>query len=96
MLTRIPTIFYPRNRPLLYFLCLSFILVGLYYHFITPTPAVTRDQVFDTPASQLPDRTWDERASRVRTAFKHAYHGYELHAMPHDELKPLLDKPIDK
>ncbi|KAF4567315.1 hypothetical protein EYR40_006312 [Pleurotus pulmonarius] len=96
--TRIPTISslsYPRHRPLFYFLGLSFILVGLYYHFLAPTSVVTRDEVFDTPAPQLPARVWDERALQVRKAFEHAYHGYEQYAMPHDELKPLLDKPID-
>ncbi|KAG9220455.1 hypothetical protein CCMSSC00406_0003911 [Pleurotus cornucopiae] len=86
---------YPRHRPLFYFLGLSFILIGFYHHFIAPTSVVTLDEVFDTAAPQLPDKVWDERAAQVRKAFEHAYHGYERYAMPHDELKPLLDRPID-
>ena len=32
---------------------------------------------------------WSDRALQVRDSFLHAYHGYELHAAPLDELKPL-------
>ena len=39
---------------------------------------------------------WTERAAHVKDAFRHAYHGYERHAFPHDELLPLTNGSIDK
>ncbi|KAF8217039.1 glycoside hydrolase family 47 protein [Mycena galopus ATCC 62051] len=34
-------------------------------------------------------QVWDQRAEQVKSAFRHAYHGYEQVAAPHDELSPL-------
>lgn len=39
---------------------------------------------------------WADRAARVKKAFIHAYHGYERHAFPHDELCPVSNTSIDK
>ncbi|KDR80608.1 hypothetical protein GALMADRAFT_240949 [Galerina marginata CBS 339.88] len=39
--------------------------------------------------------TWNARAEKVKEAFVHAYHGYELYAAPSDELKPLSNGKID-
>lgn len=39
---------------------------------------------------------WRARAEEVKQAFLHAYQGYELHAAPHDELKPLTNQSVDK
>ena len=39
---------------------------------------------------------WAERADAVRGAFLHAYEGYLTHAAPHDELRPLSKRPVDK
>lgn len=39
---------------------------------------------------------WTERAERVKEAFVHAYHGYEEHAFPKDELLPLSNGSVNK
>lgn len=41
----------------------------------------------------VPDRgvDWAARANAVKQAFVHAYHGYETHAFPEDELLPLTN-----
>ncbi|KAL0955277.1 hypothetical protein HGRIS_004167 [Hohenbuehelia grisea] len=44
---------------------------------------------------QVSDSEWARRAGEVRNAFLHAWNGYERYALPHDELMPLSDKPID-
>lgn len=44
----------------------------------------------------LPLHTWEEHAMQVQQAFLHAYHGYEQHAAPHDELTPLTNGHSDK
>lgn len=40
--------------------------------------------------------SWAERAERVKEAFVHAYHGYEEHAFPKDELLPLSNGSVNK
>jgi hypothetical protein len=40
--------------------------------------------------------TWDGKAQRVREAFLHAYHGWEDHAAPADELLPLSEGRVNK
>jgi hypothetical protein len=42
------------------------------------------------------DGPWEERADAVRGAFLHAYEGYLTYAAPHDELRPLSKRPVDK
>lgn len=42
------------------------------------------------------DGPWAERADAVRGAFLHAYEGYLTYAAPHDELRPLSKRPVDK
>ena len=49
----------------------------------------------DQPRVTTPDE-WMSRAEQVKQAFAHAYHGYETHAFPHDELKPLTNRTYDK
>lgn len=39
---------------------------------------------------------WRPRAERVKEAFLHAYHGYEAHALPMDELLPLTNGSVNK
>ena len=39
---------------------------------------------------------WAERAERIKEAFLHAYHGYEQHASPKDELLPLSNGSVNK
>lgn len=46
-------------------------------------------------APETPE-VWADRAIQVKSAFLHAYHGYERHAFPHDELQPVSNKSIDK
>ena len=45
------------------------------------------------PEEDDPDRhaDWAARANAVKQAFAHAYHGYETHAFPEDELLPLTN-----
>ena len=51
----------------------------------------------DTFGHSKPSGTnWDERAKQVKEAFQHAYHGYELYAMPADELLPVTNKAVNK
>jgi len=38
-----------------------------------------------------PHVNWAGRANAVKQAFVHAYHGYEAHAFPEDELLPLTN-----
>ena len=38
-----------------------------------------------------PHVNWAARANAVKQAFVHAYHGYETHAFPEDELLPLTN-----
>ena len=40
---------------------------------------------------QGPHINWGARANAVKQAFVHAYHGYETHAFPEDELLPLTN-----
>ena len=46
----------------------------------------------------VPDRNvnWAARANAVKQAFVHAYHGYEAHAFPEDELLPLTNSSETK
>ena len=39
---------------------------------------------------------WADRADMVKEAFVHAYHGYETHAIPQDELLPLTNRSVNK
>lgn len=39
---------------------------------------------------------WAKRAELVKQAFVHAYHGYEDHAIPLDELLPLSNGSVNK
>lgn len=41
------------------------------------------------PPPPRPKIDWNGRAEMVKEAFLHAYHGYEEHAFPMDELRPL-------
>ncbi|KAH9951163.1 glycoside hydrolase [Amylocystis lapponica] len=52
-------------------------------------PAIVVEQSENTTA------LWNSRAEQVKQAFLHAYHGYETHAFPHDELRPLSNMSVD-
>ena len=39
---------------------------------------------------------WSARADRVKQSFLPAYHGYEQHAAPRDELLPVTNGSVDK
>jgi len=45
--------------------------------------------------SETSSEVWTQRAHAVKDAFLHAYRGYEKHAFPHDELKPVSNGSID-
>ena len=48
---------------------------------------------YPLPGEELlsPHVNWVARANAVKRAFVHAYHGYEAHAFPEDELLPLTN-----
>ncbi|KAI0675938.1 seven-hairpin glycosidase [Trametes maxima] len=45
--------------------------------------------------SHTSPRVWDERASQVKQAYRHAYNGYLQHAQGFDELRPLSNKGVN-
>lgn len=50
-----------------------------------------------SPVDVDPEETlWTARAEAVKAEFLYAYHAYEKHAMPSDELQPLSSTPINK
>lgn len=53
------------------------------------------DRHGDNRSTTTPEE-WRSRTERVKQAFLHAYHGYEQHAAPHDELKSLTNRSMDK
>lgn len=78
-----------RHRP---FLCAGIFLVTTVFLWKAGpheylSKSFTGDQ-FAFPTN-TPTKVWSQRAEHVKTAFLHAYHGYEQIAAPHDELTPL-------
>ncbi|KAJ7879197.1 glycoside hydrolase family 47 protein [Mycena olivaceomarginata] len=78
-----------RHRP---FLCAGIFLVTTAFLWKAGpheylSKSFTGDQ-FAFPTN-TPTKVWSQRAEHVKTAFLHAYHGYEQIAAPHDELTPL-------
>ncbi|KAJ6572132.1 glycoside hydrolase [Mycena capillaripes] len=47
------------------------------------------------PPLLLSDDLWAGRAHEVRKAFMHAYTGYQAHALPYDELRPMTGDKIN-
>ncbi|KAJ7117470.1 glycoside hydrolase [Mycena epipterygia] len=77
-----------RHRPFLYagiFLVALFVFVrnARPHEYLSFAP---NDHTLPT---NTPPKVWDLRAAQVKSAFLHAYHGYEQYAAPHDELTPL-------
>lgn len=72
------------------------LVVTLYYSAFPNT--VSDSEIWRTirPVSTTPPHVWKQRAEAVKNAFRHAYGGYERHAKPHDELKPLTNGTKDK
>src|SRR5215471_18672452 len=48
------------------------------------------------PSRPTPPEVWADRADKVRSAFIHAYRGYERYAAPHDELRPVSNRVSDR
>lgn len=66
-------------------------LYALYGHALR-TAILSVENPFGSPYTDdipAPDVDWNSRAEQVKGSFKHAYHGYEKHAAPADELKPI-------
>ena len=73
---------------------ISIILSTLYYSHLKPSGvSFSQDLLFWPP--ETPE-IWASRAAQVKEAFRHAYHGYEQHAFPHDELMPVSNQSSDK
>jgi len=68
------------------------ILIALYRSYVLPShpwPIYPEEEVeFDVPDRNV---DWAARAGAVKQAFAHAYHGYEAHAFPKDELLPVTN-----
>lgn len=82
-------------RHVAFVLAFSVALWTLYHSYLkTGETLFPQEHVFFEP----PDtpEIWADRATQVKKAFLHAYHGYERHAFPHDELRPLSNRTIDK
>lgn len=89
-----------RNRPLLrntvYGALVSLVVYALIFTtFPSKAPSIFPN--YSRPSAQdvLP-ATWKARAGQVKAAFRHAFRGYQEHAAPADELKPLSNTPINK
>ncbi|CCM00756.1 uncharacterized protein FIBRA_02796 [Fibroporia radiculosa] len=66
-------------------------LITLYY---TALPQAPPEHWSTEPSFEqipTPPEVWQRRTEQVKQAFRHAYAGYERHAMPHDELLPLTN-----
>ncbi|KAA1469091.1 mannosidase [Dentipellis sp. KUC8613] len=64
------------------------------------TPLITHEDVRPIPPGLVapfppPPANWDSAAQDVKQAFILAYHAYEEHAFPHDELMPLTPRSVD-
>ncbi|KAJ7250458.1 glycoside hydrolase family 47 protein [Mycena haematopus] len=78
-----------RHRP---FLCAGILLVATIFLWGTHpheylSASFTRGPYAFPTNTQL--KVWNQRAELVKNTFRHAYHGYEQIAAPHDELSPL-------
>jgi len=80
-------------RHLAFVLALALASWTLYHNYLSET-LFTREHVIFWPP-ETPE-IWADRAAQVKNAFLHAYHGYEHYAFPHDELRPLSNRNIDK
>jgi len=47
------------------------------------------DRLSFAPHEDVPFEVWEQRAEEVKKAFLHGFHGYEAHAVGHDELLPI-------
>ncbi|KAF8551349.1 glycoside hydrolase family 47 protein [Imleria badia] len=77
-------------RHVAFVLAFSAALWTLYHSYLALFP---QEHVFFWPP-ETPE-IWADRAAQVKNAFLHAYHGYERHAFPHDELRPISNTTID-
>ena len=82
-------------RHILLTLGLSAVLSILYYTYLGRNGVFLSSEEIIFWPPETPE-LWAERAAHVKEAFRHAYHGYEQHAFPHDELMPTSNLGIDK
>lgn len=68
------------------------VVLALYYNALPHYSDGRRWTPPPVAASRTPPAEWQRRADQVKQAFLHAYHGYETHAMPHDEIRPLSNQ----
>ncbi|KAG8220813.1 glycoside hydrolase family 47 protein [Butyriboletus roseoflavus] len=81
-------------RHVAFVLALSLAFWTLYYGYLNQSDTLFHEEhVFFWPP-ETPE-IWADRAAQVKNAFLHAYHGYEHHAFPHDELRPISNTSID-
>ncbi|KAG8877986.1 hypothetical protein FRB97_002872 [Tulasnella sp. 331] len=57
-----------------------------------PEPSMSQGSPVDMDREET---LWTARAEAVKSEFLYAYHAYEKHAMPSDELRPLTSSPIN-
>ncbi|KAF9812966.1 hypothetical protein IEO21_05851 [Rhodonia placenta] len=68
------------------------VVLALYYNALPHYSDGRRWTPPPVAASRTPPAEWQRRADQVKQAFLHAYHGYETHAMLHDEIRPLSNQ----
>ncbi|PCH44101.1 glycoside hydrolase family 47 protein [Wolfiporia cocos MD-104 SS10] len=83
------------QRQLIYAAVVFFVICTLYFA-AGPSRGTGRWDVSPSLlGSDTPPEVWKARAEQVKQAFRHAYGGYERHAIPHDELRPLTNLTKD-
>ncbi|KAF8637595.1 hypothetical protein AX17_002664 [Amanita inopinata Kibby_2008] len=82
-------------RPILYGAVVTVALYFLYRNALTSRPSLLPPKPYKEP-EDVPSDVWEERASEVKHAFLHAYHGYETYAAPSDELLPVSNSQENK
>ncbi|EAU90323.2 mannosidase [Coprinopsis cinerea okayama7 len=83
----------PTRTKILYGVLAFFICLGLYKSI--PDGAGSALFGFSGADAYIPASVWRYRAERVKQAVQHAYRGYELYAMPKDELRPLTNEGMN-
>jgi len=77
----------PVIRIFCYVTTICLVLYGLFFIAATKEPASYLPDYLKPKVYQRPS-IWQAKADSVKTAFIHAYHGYEKYAAPQDELRP--------
>ncbi|KAH7885871.1 glycoside hydrolase family 47 protein [Phlebopus sp. FC_14] len=95
--TKITTSFHRRGisiRHIAFTFAFSIALWTLYYNYLRRSPILFPQEDIIFWPSETPE-IWAQRAVQVKSAFLHAYQGYEHYAFPNDELRPLSNNSVN-